>query len=51
MMSMYDILIQKNCKRSGPVHRKGNKRLPKQIVYSKLCEGLRAIGQLIKAKI
>jgi len=45
MMSMYDVLIQKNLRWSGHVHRMENGRLPKQILYSQLCEGSRGIGR------
>ena len=43
--SMTDILIEKNLRWLGHVHRMGNERLPRQLLYSQLCEGKRNQGR------
>ncbi|XP_060794630.1 uncharacterized protein LOC132897202 isoform X2 [Neoarius graeffei] len=43
--SMVDILIEKGLRWLGHVHRMGNERLPRQLLYSQLCEGMRNHGQ------
>lgn len=43
--SMADILIQNNLRWLGHVHRMRNDRLPRQLLYSQLCEGKRNIGR------
>ena len=41
---MTDILIEKNLRWLGHVHRMENDRLPQQMLYSELCEGIRNQG-------
>ena len=43
--SMYELLIQGNLRWVGYIHRMDDSRLPKQILYSQLKEGLRGIGR------
>ena len=43
--SMYELLIQRNLRWAGHVHRMDNNRLPKQILYSQLRDGVRGIGR------
>ena len=43
--SMYDVLIQRNLRWVGHVNRMDNTRLPKQILYSQLRDGLRGVGR------
>ncbi len=43
--TMYDILIQRNLRWAGHVHRMEDTRLPKQILYSQLREGVRGVGR------
>ena len=45
MPSMADILIEKGLRCLGHVHRMGTKRLPRQLLYSQLCEGSRNRGR------
>ena len=42
---MADILIEKNLRWLGHVQRMENDRLPKQLLYSQLCEGKRNQGR------
>ena len=42
---MADILIEKNLRWLGHVHRMDNDRLPRQLLYSQLCEGKRNQGR------
>ena len=43
--SMYELLIQRNLRWVGHIHRMDDSRLPKQILYSQLKEGLPGIGR------
>ena len=43
--SMADILIEKGLRWLGHVHRMGTERLPRQLLYSQLCEGSRNRGR------
>ena len=43
--SMADILIEKGLWWLGHVHRMGHERLPRQLLYSQLCEGKRNHGR------
>lgn len=43
--SMADILIEKNLRWLGHVHRMEEDRLPRQLLYSQLCEGKRNQGR------
>ena len=43
--NMYELLIQRNLRWAGHVHRMEDTRLPKQILYSQLKEGARGIGR------
>ena len=43
--SMADILIEKGLRWLGQVHRMGTERLPRQLLYSQLCEGSRNRGR------
>lgn len=43
--SMYELLIQRNLRWAGHLHRMEECRLPKQILYSQLAEGVRGIGR------
>lgn len=43
--SMEDILIEKGLRWLGHVHRMENNRLPRQLLYSQLSEGLRNRGR------
>ena len=43
--SMYELLIQRNLRWAGHINRMDDSRLPKQILYSQLKEGVRGIGR------
>ena len=43
---MYELLIQRNLRWVGHIHRMDDSRLPKQILYSQLKEGLHGISRL-----
>lgn len=43
--SMTDILIEKGLRWLGHVHRMGKERLPRQLLYSQLCDGKRSLGR------
>lgn len=42
--SMEDMLIQMNLRRLGHIERMDHQRLPRQLLYSQLCEGKRNLG-------
>ena len=43
--SMYELLIQRNLRWAGHIHRMDDSRLPTQILYSQLKKGVRDIGR------